>query len=157
MQHRSKNKIPRETEPIVTMARINAITGLKRKLSRYETPRKKRETACSTVASRMYGQQAMEAFISYLTGCYQALILMVISIDRNDIQLVRLFTVIGSFFFSAAVCCARLESELLDFYNDEDDVGFAKPLAHISPSSSNNLVKYRSFPPENRRYFLYSS
>ena len=36
------------------MAQINAITGLKRKRSRYETQKNKRETACSTVAGRMY-------------------------------------------------------------------------------------------------------
>ena len=48
------------------MVVINALTGLKRKRTRYETQRNKRETACSTVAGRMYGQQAMEAFAIYL-------------------------------------------------------------------------------------------
>ena len=82
------------------MAKINAITGLKRKLPRYETRRKKRETAClcSTVASRMYEQQAMEAFVAYLNGCYKAVILMVISFHRNDDDLVRLLAVFGLIF-----------------------------------------------------------
>ena len=120
------------------MVKINAITGLKRKLSRYETQRKKRETACSTVASRMYGQQAMEAFVLYLTGCYKALILMVISLERNDDELVRLLAILGSFFFSSAIQMAVLESELLDFHNDEDDTGFSKQLSGITLASFDN-------------------
>ena len=114
------------------MVVINAITGLKRKLSRYETQRNKRETACSTVASRMYGQQAMEAFVSYLTDTYQALILMIFSLHHNNDFLVRMLAIFGSFFFSCAVSMAKLESNLLDFHNENDDVGYAKRLSGIT-------------------------
>lgn len=120
------------------MAVINALTGLKRKLTRYETQRNKRERGCSTVAARMYGQRAMEAFTYYLTGCYQSLILMVISIARNEIDVGCLLCCIGAFFYTSAVQMCMLESYLLDFHNDEDDVGFSKELARITLDSFEN-------------------
>ena len=74
------------------MVVINALTGLKRKCTRYETQRNKQETACSTVAGRMYGQQAMEAFAIYLNGCYHA--------DGLLLGVVAVLTVAAR-----AVCC----------------------------------------------------
>ena len=62
----------------------------------------------------MYGQQALEAFVTYLTGSYQCLILMVIAIARNDELLSRVLALIGSFFLTSAVYMARLESLLLN-------------------------------------------
>ena len=120
------------------MAVINAITGLKRKLTRYETQRNKRETGCSTVASRMYGQHAMEAFVSYLIGCYQSLILMVICIARNEDEVGRMLCCMGAFFYSSAIEMCILESTLLDFHNEEDDTGFSKELVGITLDSFEN-------------------
>jgi hypothetical protein len=56
----------------------NPITGLKRKLARFETSRKKRETTCSTVSSRMLAQQAMEMFSGYMSAANLTLAFMLV-------------------------------------------------------------------------------
>ena len=120
------------------MALINALTGLKRKLPRYETQRNKRETGCSTVASRMYGQRAMEAFTTYLIGCYQSLILMIICISRDELDVARVLCCMGAFFYTSAIEMCMLESSLLDFHNADDDIGFSKELVGITLDSFEN-------------------
>ena len=84
------------------MAVYNAITGLKRKLPRYNTPRKKRQTACSTVASRMYGQHAFAS-----TKGFQGIIFCVwyaqLLIGVYGVLIISFSVFEGSFFFASLI------------------------------------------------------
>ena len=48
------------------LCEINPLAGNKRKKSRYNTPRKKRATTCSTVAEHKYGALAQKLMVSHL-------------------------------------------------------------------------------------------
>ena len=118
------------------MAVINAVTGLKRKLPRYFTPRKKRQTGSSTVASRMYAENAMEAFYIYMIGVHYSfmMILAVIGIpgdDGEDEDMLLFMMAAAGYFFQCALRMLTLDSELIDIHNPEDDVGFHKVLEGI--------------------------
>lgn len=123
------------------MAVYNALTGLKRKLSRYETSRKRRATGSSTVASRMYAEQAMAAHEMCMIGCYHCLIMLVLVVGSNFNTVAnrrrfgRIILLMSIYYFQLAVHMLTLESNLLDLHNPEDDVGYSLPLQNITLDS----------------------
>ena len=128
------------------MAIYNAVTGLKRKQTRYYTPRKKRETGSSTVAARMYASQAMEAYSLYMIAVNMHLVLFTVVLSHlplriaqhNRMHLALLLYLGAGFYFSKAVRMLQLDSELLDFHDPQDDVGFSKELVGVSIDSYAN-------------------
>jgi hypothetical protein len=88
------------------MAVYNPITGLKRRMPRRLTARKKRKTTSSTVAQRMYAEDAMDSFFAYMVAHKKALFylvfLAVLGMDFQSEQ-GRFF---GTYFVLAASCYA---------------------------------------------------
>ena len=99
------------------MAIYNAITGLKRKQTRYYTPRKKRETGSSTVAARMYAARAMEAHALYMIAMYCHLIPLVLlvsntplNIQGNNRRRLSILLLLGAgYYFSKAARMLKLD------------------------------------------------
>jgi len=110
---------------------------LKRKQSRYNTPRKKRRTASSTVASRMYAAQSVDAFYMYMKAAYMSLMVFLVSVSGRcppgtDKDLfMRVTGAMSAHYFSQVVNMIKLESLLLDMHNSEDDIPFSKGLVRI--------------------------
>jgi hypothetical protein len=128
------------------MAVYNAITGLKRRMPRYLTSRKKRKTTSSTVAQRMFAEDAMNAYFSYMMGYKKALMfLLLLALMDCDLcseqgeYIKKFFLLSASLFASKAVRMLRLDSELLDLRDvDLEDVGYNKPLVDITLASYTN-------------------
>jgi hypothetical protein len=120
------------------MAHINAFTGLKRKKSRRDVPRKKRDSLCSTVAARMYATQAMDSFEVYMaiatlgiTACQ-----LLLRQRREDPALkeaVRVVLLSSAVFFARALEMLLVDHYLMDVLPETvTNAGFLKPLEEIT-------------------------
>jgi hypothetical protein len=108
------------------MAVINPITGLKRRMPRRLTSRKKRKTTSSIVAGRMIVEDTMEAYFIYMMGHKKALLYLVmlfaIGFDFSTPEGHYLKTFLLLAATSSAhktVGMLRLDSEIMDL-RDED-------------------------------------
>jgi hypothetical protein len=130
------------------MATFNAITGRKRKSPRRDLPRKKRSSLSSTVAGRMFAEQAMEDCRSFLL-CAQSLLVYLGIIFNNpniDLQTNQLARDFANLLLSTvlqfplgAIEMMRLDSELLDLDDDhEDNSGFSMQIQEITLDSFAN-------------------
>jgi DDE superfamily endonuclease len=127
------------------MANYNAITGRKRRAARRDLPRKKRSSLSSTVASRMYAEQAMDECRSFLLAAQSLLVYLGIIFNMPNIDLqtnqeardfVRLLLTSVFQLLLAATEMMKLDSELLDLEDDhEDNSGFNKRLEDITLDS----------------------
>jgi hypothetical protein len=127
------------------MVVFNAITGLKRKLSRRQTSQKKRDWCASTVSQRMYTEQAMEAFRDFMEAAGLALSLSVLALTMHGHEqvarreLTKFLLLTAGMFFSKALFMLRLDSQLLDLdpsiEESEEGVGFLKELVDITINS----------------------
>jgi hypothetical protein len=130
------------------MPTYNAITGLKRRAARRDLPRKKRCSLSSTVASRMYAEQAMEGYQYFILASqlhlfYFGMLFNLPNVDlQTDLQartMARLLLVGASACLSSAIQLLILDSQLLDLDDDhEDDSGFNMPLQDITLDSYSN-------------------
>jgi hypothetical protein len=125
------------------MANYNAITGLKRRAARRDLPRKKRSSLSSTVASRMFAEQAMEQYQHFMVASrlhifYLSLICNMANFQANNQArtLARLLFVCASTCLSSAIRLLILDSELLDLEDGhEDNSGFNMRLEDITLDS----------------------
>ena len=84
------------------MAVYNAITGHKRRMPHCLTNRKKRKSTSSTVAGRMFAEDAIDVYFTYIIGYKKALIfLLIMSLIEYDFESEKGFY-IGNFFILAA-------------------------------------------------------
>jgi hypothetical protein len=130
------------------MATYNAITGLKRKAARRDLPRRKRNSLSSTVAGRMYAEQAMDECGSFLFAAQSLLVFVGIISNHPNIDLETnqpaqdlvylLLTTVLQLLLGATEMM-KLDSELLDLDDDhEDNSGFNMPLQDITLDSYSN-------------------
>ena len=122
------------------MAVINPITGLKRRMPRRLTPRKKRKTTSSTVAGRMIAEDAMEAYFIYMMGHKKALLYLVMlfavgfDFSTPEGHYLKTFLLLAATSFAhKAVGMLRLDSEIMDLRDEDlEDCGYNKELVDIT-------------------------
>jgi hypothetical protein len=125
------------------MAVYNPITGLKRRLPRRLTPRKKRKTTSSTVSGRSISEDAMDAYFLYILGHKKCLLylllLMTIGFDFNSPEgayIGNFFILSAAAFAQKAVIMLRLDSKVMDLRDaDLQDNGYNKDLEDITLAS----------------------
>lgn len=121
------------------MVIYNAVTGLRRRQDRSHTTRKKRNSLSSTVSSRLYGKQAIEAFSIYLEGTKQALTYTALMNSpfltvkpEQRIKLQQAWLLSSADCYSKAARMLLLESELLDCSEEQyQNAGYKVPLKSI--------------------------
>ena len=128
------------------MAVYNLITGLKRRMPRCLTPKKKRKTTSSTVAGRMIAEDAMDAFFVYMIGHKKVLLYLVCLLGMGF----DLTTEQGHYLKSFLLLCAvnyaqkavrmlQLDSEIMNLCEvDLEDNGYNKELVDITLDSFTN-------------------
>jgi hypothetical protein len=120
------------------MTLFNAFTGLKRKLPRRDLPRKKRNSMSSTVAARMFAEQAMKKFPTYMFRAQVLLLFLATTHQQQDDLVIRLLLMRAALYFQMAIRMVIIDSKLLDVHNDEDNSGFNMPLVGITLDSFEN-------------------
>ena len=126
----------------------NAVTGCKRKSSRWELPRKKRNSHASTVSGRMFANQAMKDYQHCMFLCQVHVVCLGILCRAQHINLQpnsdvfnfgRLLLIGAISFFVSATKLLLLDSELLDLQDDVIETGgFRKKLLDITLDSFEN-------------------
>jgi hypothetical protein len=124
---------------------FNAVTGLKRKAARRDLPRKKRSTQSSTIASRMYAEQAMDEYQCLIFGCHLHLVYFGIICnmlhlhDQHARKMAILLLISASTCYLSAIQLLILDSKLLDLDEDHDNnSGFHKELVDMTLDSFEN-------------------
>ena len=128
------------------MVVINAVTGKRRRQKRRDLPRKKRNTLASTPAAEMFSKQAMENFHIYILTSRLYLVLLALFMatplpfPMEPLRNIRVYLLaVTCHFFKKAVAMLRLDSELMDVSEeDEEDAGYRKQLEDITLDSYEN-------------------
>ena len=130
------------------MVVYNAITGKRRRMPRNQLPRKKRYSLASTVASRMYSNEALQAFEIFVVGArlHLAFLSFLLAIEvvqapeRNETSaLISLVFICGSCYFRAALQMLSLDSALMDLTDEQvAAAGYTKALSGVTLDSFEN-------------------
>jgi hypothetical protein len=129
------------------MALFNAMTGLKRKKTRRDVSRKKRDSLSSTVGGRMTAKVAMEAFSVYLVAAkiFSTIALHIMTTVVNYRSNPALNDIVSfllkstGVFFTNALDMIILDSELMDVHPEkEENAGFRHLLEDITLDSYSN-------------------
>ena len=120
----------------LNLVRWNPFTGRKRKLPKRNLPRKRRKTMCSSLEERMCACDAMQAANAHLDCCHVqiAIVLEFLRVVCQNLETLSdankkkcaaaalEWMNKARVYFSMAICCAQLDSDLLDLKDGQDDV-----------------------------------
>ena len=122
------------------MVVYNPITGLGRRLPCRLTARKKRKTTSSTMAQRMYSEDAMNSYFTYIIGHKKMLfyVVMMAALEYNfqsedGCYLCNFLLLASSVFAQKAIIMLRLDSTLMDLREEDlTHTGYNKELVDIT-------------------------